>query len=282
MDLKSINNAKLEIYSLVNRIFDRMDEVDHKSYALFMSQAYYEPMYLSLPAHVPYATEERYSQYVDETRLTFFCKYMNHYEQLSDMGNMDADSIIYEIGIQLMLYVHIWESRSFLIRMIEIFSIIGKHEYMWINGFPKGSKNNLIKQRVLDLLDEVDKPISDFVKKCYDAELRNSFAHSSFTIDVEAEEIVPLEPTHCYPMTEKKITFEEWKNTFVSLAFFSYYLPIVMNERRKTLFDELRKKPLLYTLPLNPDNPKGGKVELWLGADMPGGYPEFIFYKKGT
>lgn len=282
MDSKTICEIEQEMYNFVCFILDEMDRTDHKLYALFMSQAYYEPLYMSCPLHVPYGTEEVYSGYVDETRLTFFCKYMNHYRQLANLYNMDDESVVYEISIQLMLYSHIWESRSFLLRMIQVISILSKHEYKWIVNFSKNGKSKLIQQSILELLDGIDSRIKEFINYCYDADLRNCFAHSSYIIDVDKREIQPLEPTHCYFIPDKSISFCEWDVKFLKLASFSYYLPKEMNKRRIDLIEELAHELLLYRLPLYPDNPKGGSVDLYLGADFRRGYPEFKFYKKGV
>ena len=282
METKTISEIEQGMRNLVCFMLDEMDRIDHKLYAHFLSRAYYEPLYMRTPAHVPYATEEVYSGYVDETRLTFFCKYMNHYRQLPDWNNMDEESMVYEISIQLMLYSHIWESRSFLLRLIQMISILSKYEYKWIVNFSKNGKANLIQHYILDLLGRVDIRIKEFVDCCYDVDLRNCFAHSSFIIDVEKREIQPLEPTHCYFVQGKNVSFRKWEDIFMRLAAFSYYLPVEMNNRRMDLIEELMNRPLLNRLPLNPKNPKGRYAELYLGADVRRGYPEFRFYKKGV
>lgn len=103
----SIFEIEKEIQQMAGFILDELKRVDYYLYALFLSQAYYEPLYMQCPQHVPYGTEEYYSRYVDETRLTFFCKYMNHFRTLPKWDEMDNDSVIYEISSQLMLYSHI-------------------------------------------------------------------------------------------------------------------------------------------------------------------------------
>lgn len=276
----SIFEIEKEIQQMAGFILDELKRVDYYLYALFLSQAYYEPLYMQCPQHVPYGTEEYYSRYVDETRLTFFCKYMNHFRTLPKWDEMDNDSVIYEISSQLMLYSHIWESRSFLTCLIQIVSILSNHKYKWIINFPKAGKGNMIKQNILDLLPNVNEQIRNFITSCYDIDLRNSFAHSAFIIDTDKREIQPLEPTHCYSLPGKNISFAQWEDIFLKLAAFSYYLPVEMNERRFELITELAKSPLDYKLPLYPNNPKGGSVDLILGVDSRRGYAEFMFYKK--
>lgn len=282
MDSMTIYEIEQEIHNLVCFMLNEMDRTDHRLYALFMSRAYYDPLYMNLPLHVPYGTEEVYSGYVDETRLTFFCKYMNHYRQLPEWDNMNDESVVYEISMQLMIYSHIWESRSFMLLFIQMISILSKHEYKWMVNFSKNGKSNLIQQCILSLLDRVDNRIKEFVNYCYNADLRNCFAHSSYIIDVDKKEIQPLEPTHGYFIPDKSISFCEWDEKFFRLASFSYFLPKEINNRRMELIKELANDPILYRLPLDPNNPKGGSVEVWLGADFRRGFPEFKFYKKGV
>ena len=126
----------------------------------------------------------------------------------------------------------------------------------------------------------VNEQIRNFITSCYDIDLRNSFAHSAFIIDTDKREIQPLEPTHCYSLPGKNISFAQWEDIFLKLAAFSYYLPVEMNKRRFELITELAKTPLDYKLPLYPNNPKGGSVDLILGVDSRRGYAEFMFYTE--
>lgn len=220
------NKLKTEVVGLIEYMFQQMKTKDYKSYALFLASAYKDELYSRIPPYVPFATEFVYEQYIDETRNSFLSEYLMGYEErLRHPDKINCNSVSYDINLQMMIYTHIWESKLFLKRLIRIANIMSYNGYIWDIPFVRKNKKDrevevkkgqLIKDTILPLFKNSDSRLYEFLSSCYNSDLRNSFAHSMYTIDENCKKINTIERT--FDGFESSIDFAEWETLFIKIA----------------------------------------------------------------
>lgn len=284
------NKLKTEVVGLIEYMFQQMKTKDYKSYALFLASAYKDELYSRIPPYVPFATEFVYEQYIDETRNSFLSEYLMGYEErLRHPDKINCNSVSYDINLQMMIYTHIWESKLFLKRLIRIANIMSYNGYIWDIPFVRKNKKDrevevkkgqLIKDTILPLFKNSDSRLYEFLSSCYNSDLRNSFAHSMYTIDENCKKINTIERT--FDGFESSIDFAEWETLFIKIALFNFHLPQVLENCREELMIEISNSELHYIPYMLSYKDKDGKLillELKLGLSNQRGYSEFQFYK---
>lgn len=147
--------------------------------------------------------------YYDKTRTNFYLHYLNR-NYRKDGFCYQGEQGIDDLNIELMIYCHLWDSSYFVKSLCRMASIVSDNGYLWCLEIPWRKKDKFMKDRIIDPLKNCGLKIGDIVEACYDASVRNAFAHSLYTIDVEQRRIL-FRPESGY----KFMTFEEFQKMFL-------------------------------------------------------------------
>lgn len=147
--------------------------------------------------------------YYDKTRTEFYLHYLNR-NYRKDGFSYEGEQGIDDLNIELMIYCHLWDSSYFVKSLCRMASIASGNGYLWSLEIPWRKKDKFMQDRIIAPLKNSGLKIGEIVERCYDASVRNSFAHSLYTIDVEQRKIY-FRPESGY----KTMTFDEFQRMFL-------------------------------------------------------------------
>ena len=151
--------------------------------------------------------------YYDKTRTDFYLHYLNR-NYRKDGFNYEGVQGIDDLNIELMIYCHLWDSSYFIKSLCRMASIASGNGYLWSLKIPWRKKDKFMQNRIIAPLKNSGLKIGEIVEGCYDASVRNAFAHSLYTIDVEQRKIY-FRPESGY----KTMTFDEFQLLFLKSVF---------------------------------------------------------------
>lgn len=238
MTLGMLKEFESEVQKLVNQTLDQVKAKSFSDYVLLLAYAGYqvelEGTFLS-----PYVIHSRLEILQDITRKKFLVTYLNNtIAMMQDNIFLDDDYKEYGINVQLMIYSHIWESHLTLKTLKRISDILNGKPYPWripfIDTDTKGkskprAKSKLIEDTILSGLEHTSPSVYKFIKSTYDSELRNSFSHSGYYIDIENNKI-ECQDSERY-MSNKFVDLFDWEDKFYYSVLFSYHLSHTIHER---------------------------------------------------
>jgi len=173
-----------EIKWAVAEAYDRMAEKDYLSFILLIAKADTIPA-LKRVRVSEYILNYPVDMYYDETREGFYLRYLNR--------NYTKDGFFYEgtngiddLSIEMMIYTHLWESAYFMKTLIRILSILLGKGYDWN---PKYGKWKYMHKEIINSLKDMDILLGSVLEKAYSSEIRNAFAHSLYTVNVDNKTI---------------------------------------------------------------------------------------------
>lgn len=225
MNIERFNEIEKEVVMLVESTIISVKEKSFEEYVLLLIHA---DFYEFIDSHrscglSPYVIEDPSDEYMDITRQKFLAQYLNKYSlNLQKESISDIDSIENEMNIQMMMYAHTWESHLFLKELERIASILSGKGYKWKSSVYNTRKSNFIKQNIIQPFQKIQLPITKCIEFCYNDELRNNFAHSTYYIDIESERIYFNNKGF---MWGNSILINEWEEKFVQSILLSYHLP---------------------------------------------------------
>jgi hypothetical protein len=125
------------------------------------------------------------------------------------------------LTIELMIYTHLWESKTFLRQLKKLVNLCTSESYDWDVQVPDHTKHTFIRQQLRDKLVSAGLNLGAVITKGYHSSLRNAFAHSEFSFDFTK----PLFHLTNYSGEEwemKQITFDDWTIRFCYSFLLSY------------------------------------------------------------
>ncbi len=201
-----------EVVYVLDEAFQLMSRKFNKDFILFIGKADVIP---GLKQHTGTNCVIDYQRdtYYDETRTQFYLHYLNrNYKR--DGFAYEGESGIDDLNIELMIYCHLWDSFYFMKALWRLATIVSGNGYLWEAEIPWLKKEEFMIEKVIEPLKAAGLKLGELVKECYDAGLRNAFAHSLYTIDAERREI------HIRPRKGfKTFSFEEFQALFLKSAF---------------------------------------------------------------
>lgn len=247
MTLSDFRFYEEEVVDYVNRLLDKVKEQNFPEYVLLLSRASYqkenEHTLLS-----PYVVQSNLEIRQDQSRQNFLHTYLNQMTALLEEGIFLTDEIKeFNWNLQLMMYSHVWESHRFLMNLKRIASILGGIGYAWRIPFErtqkKGSskmipinKGKFIQDNILEPMLNYDEKMGAFLVSMYDSTIRNGYAHSLYSIDMEHGNIEFLK-AETYSL-EKSISVLDWEQMFSYTVLFSYHLTKSIMDRLNHFMDD--------------------------------------------
>lgn len=205
----------------------------------------------------------------DETRTRYYLHYLNrNYKR--DGFSYEGESGFDDLNIELMIYCHIWDSSYFIKALYRLASIVSGKGYEWNVKIPWRQKEQFVINNIIEPLKKTDLKIGSLLEECYDAGLRNAFAHSLYTIETEQRKI------HIRPEKGlKTYTFEDFQIVFLKTAL----LMNLMENMLETNHNEAAKKDTALTDAIM--TPDGVKVQVYAYMHKQGNIirPEFKMVK---
>lgn len=247
----------LEIQAeVVNAICNTLENVSQQSFSdfvLLLARGDYDYIIGQRKMDLsPYVIEDPTADYMDRTRLDFLTSYLNDYSyRLQRNEFSDEIAKEYEVSIQMMIYSHVWESHLFLKQLERIANILSGEGYIWKSCIKTTSKKNFLKHHIIDKLERLDNELFSLLKKSYSSQIRNDFAHSTYTLE---NGIIYSHSNGLY--SGPNITFCKWEEKFVYSIMLSYHLIRIMQDIKNSFINDYGAKPILVERPLRNDKKK--------------------------
>lgn len=207
--------------------------------------------------------------YYDTTRRQFYLRYLNrNYKR--DGFAYEGEQGIDDLNIELMIYCHIWDSSYFMKALLRLASIVTGKGYIWNAEIPWLRKEIFMKENIINPLKSTKLQLGTLVEECYDAGLRNAFAHSLYSIDAELRHII-IRPRSGH----KTYSFDDFQVLFLKSAFLMNLMENMLEHNHKIAAE---KGGTLTEPFLTPD---GLKVQVYSEFIERGDtiYPEFKLAK---
>ena len=211
-----------EVIDAIEEAVNAMAIKDYNAFVLFIGRADVMPM-MKASTGTEYVIDYQRDRYYDATREAFYLRYLNR-NYRRDGFNYAGDSGIDDLSIEMMIYTHLWDSVYFLKSIYRIAYALSGKGYAWNPKIPENGKYKFMKEGVIPLLKNNGYKLGDVLNKGYKSSIRNAFAHSLYTVDVDNRKI-ELRPTSS---PHETLTFEEFQNFFL-------YSTLLMNRLQNSL-----------------------------------------------
>ena len=246
-----LNEVLDEVLEAIDEAICAMAEKDYNAFILFIGRADIDPLVKKV-ACTECVIDYQLDRYYDETREAFYLRYLNR-NYRKDGFNYSGDSGIDDLSIEMMIYTHLWDSSYFLKSIYRIAYALSGKGYAWNPKIPENGKYKFITNEVIAPLVEKGYLLGEVLSKGYKSGIRNAFAHSLYTVDVDKREIY-LRPNSSPHFT---LTFEEFQKCFL-------YSTLLMNRMQNSLesnhIDAAKKNSALTQAITTPD---GVKVQIF-------------------
>ena len=225
MDLRRFYEIEEEVKRSVESTLNMIEQKFFSNYVLLLAHADY--------AHNIYCYGCNVNIIREENHIFLVRDYLNGYLlYLQDPSPLT----LYDYTIQMMIYSHLWESNYFLKFIKRIAYIVQGKKYKWkIRLDHTVSRQNMINQSN-ELLLKKQSLIGNIIDKSYCAELRNSFSHMSYKIELQNSRIVLYKDDS---LAYKQIlSIEEWEEYFVYSLLLTFHLFNSIDYRKNTFMDK--------------------------------------------
>lgn len=189
--------------------------------------------------------------YYDKTRTDFYLHYLNR-NYRKDGFRYQGEQGIDDLNIELMIYCHLWDSSYFIKSICRMASIVTGNGYLWNIEIPWRKKDKFMQGRIIEPLKRSGLKMGKIIEECYDASVRNAFAHSLYNIDVEQRRIT-FRPESGY----KTMGFDEFQKLFLQ----SVELMNMMENTLELNHNEIAKLNGALTKPFK--SPEGVKLQVY-------------------
>ena len=240
----SINN---EVKEKIVQSLDKLKIENLGNYILFLADAQYVENVNTKISQ--YTIDYRLDEKQDSARIEFLTDFLNNYYKFSQK-KQSTEYNPYRINIELMIYSHIWESKSFLKKMYRLAHLTNDEEYDWNVKVPPTAKHDFIINKVRKIFSDNNIRIWEVIKNGFHTSLRNAFAHSEYSF----ETMNNLNRINLYNYSGKDwelkyISFNNWSLRFVYSALLNFHFFNIILERRLNLIEELGTDTFLIKHP---------------------------------
>lgn len=189
--IKDFRRIDIEVQNAIREAFEfaRRNEKHKNDYYLFLCNATYIDQYSNTQIN-PYIIDNRRDLMIDEHRLDFLTKYLKSYYAFAQFNTSDSKE---SLTLEMMMYTHIWESKTFLKQLKKLLDLCMKLDYDWKTEIPDAgngdSKQSFIRDHMRDNFEKLKLEIADIIKNGYRSQFRNAFAHSAYSFGLNGETI---------------------------------------------------------------------------------------------
>lgn len=226
---KQFEKIKNEVEEAINQAFDELKHLSPSNYVLYLLRLEEVNGMLQIEVRTP--------EILDKTRMRFLTRFMNDYYAF-DNGNKRVDDDEYRFNLEMMVYTHCWESDCILKQLRRLSQLLNGEEY---NSTPieiPALKKDWINENVIKLLINNRLKLGDVISENYNKELRHSFAHSSYSLEMAQKRI-------CLQKKPTVITFDRWSKCFAYTFWLSYLLPQIIFQRTKNLTKDVNSEEFI-------------------------------------
>lgn len=253
MTLERLTEIENDIYTIVDKILNEIENSNFAYYVLLLIRADYDKRIAKCKTCglSPYIIENQEDHYKDINRRGFMLEYLQRHKSLTtstQMKDMEEYSE-YDINIQMMIYSHTWETHLFLKTLERIAHISKQKKYTWKSKITNTTKSNFIKDRILSPIKESNHILHDKLNYCYNRDLRNSFAHSDYYIDIDKQCICYRDDNRIHHV----IPFHEWDEIFFTSILLDYHLSYHLDNRKNNFIEKYGSTPVQLKRPLISD-----------------------------
>ncbi len=189
----------------------------------------------------PYTVGRGMEGIIDSTRFEFFSQYMNtpFENQYNSQKSKESKKQTHflTIYLELMIYSHLWESIPFLKKLKNLTNLVNSIEYDWDIKIPFHGKSKFIEDSIIKILENNNLEIAKLLRKCYDRNLRNAFAHSEYYI---LNKNIFYYEFNKNQKVQKKISFSEFEEKFLITALLDNFIYKKIIDYKKDI-DKLNK-----------------------------------------
>lgn len=238
IDLREYERVESEIKETLFTALEKIKSKNLSNYILLLAYGEYNEDILQSKSLNPNLIEYTLDRHHDFDRMSFLAKMLNNFHPSTyDDDNYEIEQVLH---LQLMTYTHIWESKSFLKTLYRIAHLLNGDSYKWSVNVPDMTKHSFIRYDIREVMDDNNCTLSNIIKKGYHSSLRNAFAHSEYYFDfISTSKSIELNNYKGKEWEIKNITLNDWSERFVYSALLSYYLYTLINERKKSIVEEL-------------------------------------------
>ena len=229
-----LDHIRMNVFRVINDLMFRLYQKSYNDFILLIARGQtITGLEKVSPSRSNYSLDYTLDEYYDETREKFYVEYLKLKYKKTGFDYRTDDGF-FCLNIELMIYCHIWESSLFLKTLKHITDLLIGKEYDWDIELPDKKIKSFIKQKVIEPLVDIKDEFGQLLEKAYSPNLRNSFAHSLYHIDMEQRKIhlyiKRLDEKDCIGRT---ITFEEFQERFLYSINLCYLLRVSINHQRE-------------------------------------------------
>jgi hypothetical protein len=236
---KTFDIMQNEVLAALNEVFDLIRKASPENFILILADSEYKSHYeLVKPPLNPYVISDTEDKTWDENRMQFLIEFLRTFYSFPPDNEFVDDSPV-RMNMEMMIYAHIWESKSFLKTLFRLARLCDNMQYDWKVSIPPMSKHKFIRFSIRDIFKARNLSLSNVMTKGFHTSLRNAFAHSEFAFDFQNNRIW-LENVRNKNIRLKQwkiydLSFDEWTIRFSYSVLLNYHLFNQIYARRATL-----------------------------------------------
>lgn len=229
-----------EVKNAVETTLNNLRAANQNNYLLLLADAEYKPEYASPASQLnPHIIENKMDWYRDESRIRFLAEFLSTFYAFPNT-QVQTDDNPQRMHMELMIYTHIWESKSFLKKLYRLAHLVNNEDYAWTVNIPDMSKHDFIRNDIRQIFQNNANHLSEVIRKGFHTSLRNAFAHSEYFFDtMNQNRRIILDNYNGAAWELDQINFDDWSKRFVYSALLSYYLFSISHAKRQSLVQDL-------------------------------------------
>lgn len=217
-----IAEIKIAVSGAIGQTFDYCVAHHYDDFVLFLAHPEYKKDWFDTGKSIV-LMESAIDALKDESREKFYVRYLRR--------NYHKEGFCYEkeegiddLHIEMMIYTHIWESTYFFKQLTRLVNIILGEGYTWdVNT--EHSRHKAIKEEMVPLLREKKLLLGDLLDEAYSSYIRDSFAHSVYSVDVDSKKIYLFNASrNNVDKRSNTIGFDEFQKKFMISIQLCYWL----------------------------------------------------------
>ena len=203
-----IRDIQEEICEAIEELYDAAYKANYIAYILLIGRAEMQHG-LKAVCGTDCVMEWQMDIYYDETRAQYYLDYLRR-NYSRDGYSYQGDGAINDITTEMTIYAHLWDSEYFMKSLYRFATIIDGNGYLWEDVLPERRIHEHFCENVIRPFKEHGLKLGNILERVYKSSIRNAFAHSRYTIDVERREI-QIRPNTGY----EKFSFDEFQDIFL-------------------------------------------------------------------
>ncbi|GHT73434.1 hypothetical protein FACS189456_3860 [Bacteroidia bacterium] len=253
-----------EVERCIYSILDKIKNTSPKNYCLLLANGEYNEFPNNdIHKFNPHVIDDNSWDKITNTRTKFLTNFLNTFYAFPDEQSVEDDEI--RMHIELMIYSHIWESKSFLKQLYRLAHILFENKYVWNVSIPDFRKHDFIRDDIQKSFESQEHTMFQIIKNGFHSSLRNAFAHSEYYF---MGTNIHLTNYKGREWEIQDITFSDWSIRFVYSVLLSYNLIKYINVCRKNIIQDLGTNIFVIDLPSSKGVIREEKIVYNKNTDM--------------